>query len=701
MSNNIQSNYLFILVAASAVGKGTLVNKLCEEGSWNKAKKYSTRDYRKTDNPLEIDDIIPFDEEEIDNLKGYNLADKKKREEVRQNRMNRLIEICGDKKGIVYYRNGNIYGISIDEIVKGLEKSHLAIVISDFKVIEELKKKDELQSCIKVMYLASTIDERELLKRYKARQKTELPDAEKTIKTIRQIQNMSSILLSAGRLKYLTKIEETLPLLNEEWNQYVPYFDTIKTRATNIRMLYNRYIDNITSIDYVILNFYGLEYMFKQARNILKNVKSERKKPDSPIFMVCAAKSSGKATLMEIIGDIGKVHGNIEITTKYTNRESQPHTDGRDGMIAFGEEEGMNFRTKMEQCLKHPISESDIWKWSFKGRPHSYAVCHREIDNNKKSKKAQIFISNMGEIKYARDKYEKDIIVLYLHATHATETQKHIEEKRLRELAKKRSEITKKDYSRYQIDKLKEEFKDDKTIQNELKLLVKKDKREIISTHRDFRFHNINIDHVLLNTGTREDLIEQMTNLIDFYSSYKIVNFKEINDLIKCLKRTIDISKWGKNGYKSIENLWEEIKNKDCVISENVIRQISIAVINIEKDKHVLIESSQKLKDGFVRNRNKLPREKIKEGETILNASIRCLKEELNLEEIRFEITNIVNNPKIYTKESASYPGLKTEYIQYDVYVQADLPFSDFSTKESGEIHDPVDVHFWKWQKME
>ena len=502
MSSKNHSNYLFVLVAASAVGKGTLVNQLCEEGLWNKANKYSTRDYRETDRSLK-DDIIPFDDEKIDGLTAHNLVDKERKTEVRQTRMKRLIEICGDKKGVVYYRNGNIYGISIDEIVDELEKSHLAVVISDFKVIEELRKKEKLVGRIKVMYLASTIDERELLKRYKPRQKAESPDPDKTIKTIRQIQNMSSILLSAGRLKYLTKIEETLPLLNEEWNQYVPYFETIKTRATNIRMLYNRYIDNIALIDYVILNFYDLEYMFKQVRNILENIQPKREKPNSPIFMVCAAKSSGKATLMEIIGDMGKVHGNIAITTKYANRDSQPHTDGRDGMIAFGRDK--DFTTEIEKHLKEkhlkhlefPINETDIWKWKFKERTTIYAVCHKEIKFYL-GNKAQIFISNMGEIENARRYYEKDIVVLYLHATHATETQKHIEEKRLRELAVAKGKITGTDYSRYTIEKLKEEFKDNKTIQDDLEKLLTDDKSEIKSTHDDFCSHNINIDHVLL-----------------------------------------------------------------------------------------------------------------------------------------------------------------------------------------------------------
>jgi len=513
---NNQSYYLFVLVAASAVGKGTLVNTLCQEGLWGKANKYSTRDYRASTNPIEEDDIIKFDDERIDKLFDYIPADKQKKVAVRQSRMEKLIDICGSGKGVVYYKNGNIYGVSIDEIIEGLKQSHLSVVISDFRVIEELKGIKRLQDRIKVMYLASTIDEKELLKRYKARQKTEYPDADKTIATINQIQNMSSILLSAGRLKYLTKIEEILPLLNEEWNKYVPYFDTIKTRATNIRMLYNRYIDNISSVDYVILNFYGLEYMFKQARNILNNIQPKRIIINSPIFMVCAANSSGKAMLMEVIGDMGAVHENIVITTKYATRDQRPTTDGRDGMIAIGE--NGNFKNAIESEMKCKIDEADIWEWDFKGRPTKYAVCHKAIQQNITNGKAQIFISNMGEIETAKNIYANNVLILYLHATHASETDKHIEEKRLRELAKKRGKREGKDYSNYKMEDLKAEFKNDDEIQNSLKLLMTKDKREIISTHRDFRINNIKIDHILLNTGTPEDLVEQMNNLINYYS---------------------------------------------------------------------------------------------------------------------------------------------------------------------------------------
>ncbi|GJQ61057.1 MAG: hypothetical protein SCALA702_01100 [Melioribacteraceae bacterium] len=475
---------------------------MCEEGLWEKAAKYSTRDYRGVE-----DDVVKIDDESI----NYDESTEKK-SKIRLARMRALVEICGSGNGKVYYKNGNIYGVSITEIIQSLSKSHLAVIISDFKVISELKKDERLEGKIKVMYLASTIDERELLKRYKEREKTQFPDANRTLKTIKSIQNMSSILLSAGRLKYLTKIEETLPLLNEEWNHYVPYFDTIKTRATNIRMLYNRYIDNIALIDYVILNFYDLDYMFNQTKNILTNISPKRKINIPPIFMVCAANSSGKATLMEVVGDMGDVHENIVVTNKYAKRDSRP-TDGRDGMIAIGK--NGDFKKAMETELNFKVEDKDIWEWGFKQRPTKYAVCHKEIKNNIIAKKAQIFISNMDEIKNARKFYEKNIVVLYLHATHESSTKKHIYAKRRFELEKeirqKHRDITK--------EQVKFEFENNQDLQERFQTITSNDEKEIVDVHYDFCKHNIQIDHVLLNTGTREDLIEQITNLIIYYSA--------------------------------------------------------------------------------------------------------------------------------------------------------------------------------------
>jgi len=162
--------------------------------------------------------------------------------------------------------------------------------------------------------------------------------------------------------------------------------------------------------------------------------------------------------------------------------------------------------------------------------------------------------------------------------------------------------------------------------------------------------------------------------------------------------KSIDISKWGKGIFKSVDNLFDEIRKSDCILTDEPTRIISIAVIKIIRENNILIEQSQKMRNGIFRLRNKLPREKIKIGESIKHAAIRCLNEELNISNNDFRILSIKEEPKVFLKESDSYPELITKYNQYDVSVQAkSLPLNDFSTNEKGEEHDPVEIHFWRW----
>jgi hypothetical protein len=327
--------------------------------------------------------------------------------------------------------------------------------------------------------------------------------SEETLETIRNIHNMCSILSCAARLKYMSKIEAVLPLLNEQWNSYVPYFETIKTRSMNIRMLYNRYIDNIAEIDYPILNFYDLDYMYQQVRNIIAqdNMKTQKKSP--PIFMVCAAPSSGKKTLMEIVGDLGRINKNIVITTKYAKRNKRK-TDGRDGMVAIGDDG--NF-------IDYIPKEADIWSWVFHKGETEYAVSLEELRDNKEMGIAQVFISNMKQIDEARRLFPENIVVLYLHATHETATKSHIEEKRKNALI----DIIISSTNDLHHDEAEVIFREE-IYHKKFNDLVNHDLKEIKEIHCDFLEHNIDIDHVLLNTGTREDLVEQMNNLISHYS---------------------------------------------------------------------------------------------------------------------------------------------------------------------------------------
>lgn len=499
-------HFFYILVAASAVGKSDLMRQMQKEFLWENVPKYSSRDVRYKNG--ESDDVV-----ELDGLQIKDLPENQ-RAKARSDRIKLLKEKCGDGKGVVYYKNGNLYGIVVQEVLAIMQKTNAIAIISDFHAIDQLKTEFvELQNKIRILYIASSIDERVLLERYKKRETTEfnlVPERE--MEVLRKIGEFNSVVASATRLHYIQRIEEVMPLLNAEWNSILPYFETIKTRSTNIRMLYNQYIENISLIDYSILNFYDLEYMYKQARNLLSNdvrrCNLNRKVKDgAPIFMVCAAPSSGKATLMEIIGDLGEVDGNIQIIHKYAQRSARENTDKRDGMIAIGRNGDFGSYIRPEY----------IWEWEFhKGvgkKGTRYAVDRSEIEMNLQPGRAQIFVSNMNEIKNARRYYPHNIVVLYLHATHETETKNHIHEKCINDFAEdimKELRCSKLEAEQYMLS--------DPEYKKRIDALVDEKMEEIKGVHESFLEHNDEIDHVLLNTGTKEDLVEQMRNLISFYT---------------------------------------------------------------------------------------------------------------------------------------------------------------------------------------
>lgn len=501
MQETKKDKFFYILVAASAVGKSALMRQIADENLWIGVSKYSTRDVRCKNG--ESDDVVAMDSYQIEGACEEEAA------AIRLKRITKLKELCGGNTGVVYYKNSNFYGIQIEEVLEKLHQNNVVAIISDFHVIKSLKENKLLKNCVKVIYIASTIDERELLKRFKSREAVRFDtDSESKKIAIKNIQSLCSVLGSATRLSYMDRIEEVMPLLNEEWNNILPYFETIKTRGTNIRMLYNQYIENISLIDYAILNFYNLEYMYSQVRNIIKNVQMLRKVKKPPVFVVCAAPSSGKATLMEIVGDLGEVNGNIRITHKYAKRAPRERTDGRDGMIAISETG--DFGSYIED-------EKNIWEWSFhkKGGESEgvrYAVDKAEINRNISDGIAQIFISNMSQIEVAKKYYPDNVVILYLHATHETETKNHIMEKCKLDMTKNIiNEIGCSEDEASELLTSREDY------QKKLNEDIQSKLDEIKRVHDSFLEHNHQIDHVLLNTGTREDLVAQMNNLINYY----------------------------------------------------------------------------------------------------------------------------------------------------------------------------------------
>ncbi len=510
------TNKFYIVVGASASGKGVLMKEMCRQHLWIQWPKYSTREHRGKD-----DDIINIDDnsQELSSLTQKQKKLKKQLEnnpasedaikielitienKVKDLKLAIMKDYCGNNKGELYFLNSNFYGFNTSNILKSLENNNLVVVCSDWDIIKKFKSDKVLSQYTRVIYLATSIDEKELLKRYKSREK-EIKFDGTSEEIINNIQNMYSILTSAGRLRYLEKIEETMPLLNEQWNSILPYFDTIKARATNIRLLYNRYIDNIQYVDQPVLNFYDLDFMYDQQRNFINNDADKSKITGAPVFMVCAAPSSGKATLMTIVDGLGSINEQIVITKKYAKRQSRP-TDLRDGMTAIG------INGKFEDYIKDP---NNIWPWQFHNKKTEYAVDISEIQENIKQNKPQIFISNIGQIEKARELFPNNIVVLYLHATHETATKKHIILKRKTEIA---IDLSKK--NNISFDDAMEEVTKNKVYQDQVERDVINDLQEIKSIHESYRDNCYKIDHVLLNTGTNNDLIQQMINLINYY----------------------------------------------------------------------------------------------------------------------------------------------------------------------------------------
>lgn len=162
----------------------------------------------------------------------------------------------------------------------------------------------------------------------------------------------------------------------------------------------------------------------------------------------------------------------------------------------------------------------------------------------------------------------------------------------------------------------------------------------------------------------------------------------------------IDTASWGRDGTKSVENLWGEIQRGESVLLENPPRRaVSVAQVWIRRDDLLLVETSQTFDNGASRTLNNLPAEKMWPGESPSQAALRCLHEEL---QISPDATLIASHPVECREKdafSSSYPGLHSVYTLYRMTVNLDgLPRHPFTTAElAHSTSDPVVAHHWAW----
>jgi len=190
-------------------------------------------------------------------------------------------------------------------------------------------------------------------------------------------------------------------------------------------------------------------------------------------------------------------------------------------------------------------------------------------------------------------------------------------------------------------------------------------------------------------------------------------------DLVQLLETyNVDMTKWGTETFKTINDLFNELNNDDCYMSiehDKLVRYVSVVYILIVKGDYVLMEKEQTLCAGRKRIRNLPLAEKIIPPESLDNAIVRGIHEELlyignpydiaSVHQSAFEvkINNLADEDNIKCTEeimeSKSYPNLLCKYKKYVVECEVNtLPSSEFTSFEIR--NDKYLITNWHWVKI-
>ncbi|KAJ0971045.1 hypothetical protein J5N97_019004 [Dioscorea zingiberensis] len=174
------------------------------------------------------------------------------------------------------------------------------------------------------------------------------------------------------------------------------------------------------------------------------------------------------------------------------------------------------------------------------------------------------------------------------------------------------------------------------------------------------------------------------------------------------------LDSWGVSpGSKTLYNLFRELSlGESSLLPQDhpapPLRCVHVATVKIYNQRGaILVESHQLLSDGTVRTRGRPPSEKMLPGESVEEAAVRAVREEIGGMEVKIR----AGTYKIRVEErvSASYPGLPARYVLHSVEAEVvGLPEEgEFSTEETGECDEDgngvagktlcVRRHFWKW----
>ncbi|MCA9997609.1 MAG: NUDIX domain-containing protein [Anaerolineales bacterium] len=163
----------------------------------------------------------------------------------------------------------------------------------------------------------------------------------------------------------------------------------------------------------------------------------------------------------------------------------------------------------------------------------------------------------------------------------------------------------------------------------------------------------------------------------------------------------IDTTTWGRNGAKTVSDLWDELQNGDIKLhGDPPLREVALVQVFIWREQQVLLELAQEFDSGYQRQRLIPPSEKLRGGESYQEAAVRGLYEEMGIapENICF----VADSYRQFYRDtvSPSYPGLPTRYTVHRIEAEVTgLPDVDFWWEnEAHGAGDPVRRHQWGWR---
>ena len=183
-----------------------------------------------------------------------------------------------------------------------------------------------------------------------------------------------------------------------------------------------------------------------------------------------------------------------------------------------------------------------------------------------------------------------------------------------------------------------------------------------------------------------------------------IINIKSKEQLIEILTNfNVPLDDWGSGPYKTIEHLWNELNEEECVlfnINGTLRREVNFVgakiYYNDGEKRYFLKEEKAMFKDGRVRIRKiwYSMAEKFKFDEDPTEALIRGMKEELDIT-INENQTTYYN--KVYFPSDDDYPGIKSFHTGYNYLIV--LNEDQYNINGYIEHQSDKDIYF-KWKEI-